>query len=76
MEGLDSHGAGKADALSRGEDATVSNVGRNPPGPGGSQFPGSEYYTPESVRDSIAAEGHIPPESVTQASRETEGYGR
>lgn len=62
------------DILGEGQAASVANVGKNPPGPGGSHFKGSDYYTPESVPDSIAAEGRIAPESVTQASRETEGY--
>ncbi|KAL7813576.1 hypothetical protein V8C44DRAFT_49542 [Trichoderma aethiopicum] len=62
------------DILGEGQAASAANVGKNPPGPGGSQFKGSDYYTPESVPDSIAAEGRIAPESVTQASRETEGY--
>ncbi|KAM0255335.1 hypothetical protein ACHAQJ_005852 [Trichoderma viride] len=61
------------DIASQGEVASRANVGRNPPGPGGSQFKGSEYYTPESVPDSTSAEGWITPESVTQASREAEG---
>ncbi|KAK5989422.1 hypothetical protein PT974_10941 [Cladobotryum mycophilum] len=64
------------DVLREGQKAARSNVGRNPPGVGGSQFKGEDYYTPESVPDSIAAEGWVPPESVTQASRETEGYER
>lgn len=36
------------------------------------QFKGADYYQPESVPDSISAEGYIPPESVTQTSREAE----
>ncbi|KAL7931918.1 hypothetical protein V8C35DRAFT_308867 [Trichoderma chlorosporum] len=63
-----------SDILAQGQAASRANVGRNPPGVGGSQFKGSDYYTPESVPDSISAEGWIAPESVTQASRETEGY--
>ncbi|KAL7944015.1 hypothetical protein V8C42DRAFT_94955 [Trichoderma barbatum] len=63
-----------SDIAAQGQAASRANVGRNPPGVGGSQFKGSEYYTPESVPDSISAEGWIAPESVTQASRETEGY--
>ncbi|CAK7226950.1 hypothetical protein SBRCBS47491_006403 [Sporothrix bragantina] len=39
---------------------------------GGSQFKGSDYFTPESVPDSISAEGNIPPESINQSSREAE----
>ncbi|PTB63135.1 hypothetical protein BBK36DRAFT_1144194 [Trichoderma citrinoviride] len=64
----------KDDLLAQGQAASRQNVGKNPPGPGGSQFKGSDYYMPESVQDSISAEGWTAPESVTQASRETEGY--
>lgn len=69
-------GAGKErkgnDILDQGASASKNNVGSNPPGPGGSQYKGEDYYQPESVPDSISAEGYVPPESVTQASRETE----
>lgn len=57
-----------------GLNATRQNVGRYPPGPGGSKFKGEDYFTPESVEGSIAAEGHEAPGSVTQASKETENY--
>jgi hypothetical protein len=68
-------GLGSAnDIATQGKIASKANVGSNPQGPGGSKFKGSEYYTPESVPDSISAEGWIAPESVTEASRETEGY--
>ncbi|QGI81455.1 hypothetical protein CEK25_008184 [Fusarium fujikuroi] len=50
-------GLGSADDLaSKGQEAQRANVGRNPPGPGGSQFKGEDYYQPESVPDSISAE--------------------
>lgn len=69
-------GAGKErkgdDILEQGQSAARNNVGSNPPGAGGSQFKGSNYYTPETVPDSISAEGNVAPESVTQASKETE----
>ncbi|PSR78450.1 hypothetical protein BD289DRAFT_376679 [Coniella lustricola] len=69
-------GAGKErkgnDILDQGASAAVHNVGSNPPGPGGSKFKGEDYYRPESVPDSISAEGYVAPESVTQASKETE----
>ncbi|KJZ77138.1 hypothetical protein HIM_03459 [Hirsutella minnesotensis 3608] len=61
------------DVATQGRQASRANVGSNPPGPGGSAFKGENYYTPETVPDSIAAEGWVAPESVTQASRETEG---
>ncbi|KAL6862227.1 hypothetical protein J3F83DRAFT_745455 [Trichoderma novae-zelandiae] len=70
----ETQGASSDDILSQGQAASRANVGKNPPGPGGSQYKGSDYYTPESVPDSISAQGWIAPESVTQASRETEGY--
>lgn len=60
------------DVLVEGEMASKINVGANPPGVGGAKFKGADYYTPESVPDSISAEGYVAPESVTQASRETE----
>lgn len=69
-------GAGKErkgnDILDQGASAATNNVGRNPSGPGGSKYKGEDYYRPESVPDSISAEGYVPPESVTQASKETE----
>lgn len=69
-------GAGKErkgnDILDQGASAARNNVGSSPPGPGGAQFKGEEYYRPGSVPDSISAEGYVPPESVTQPSKETE----
>jgi len=62
------------DALAQGLDAKEANVGRNPPGVGGGSFKGEDYYTPEDVPDSIATEGNVPPDSVIQASKESEGY--
>lgn len=63
---------GSGDILQEGMAATRTNVGRNPPGPGGSAYKGENYFTPESVPDSISAEGWIAPESVTESSREAE----
>ena len=60
------------DIATQGQAASVANVGRKAPGVGGSQFKGEDYYTPESVPDSISAEGNIAPSSVNQASREAE----
>lgn len=62
------------DIATKGQEAATHNVGRRAPGVGGSQFKGENYYTPESVPDSISAEGYVAPESVIQASRESEGY--
>jgi hypothetical protein len=69
-------GGARGDIASQGKAAELSNVGRNPPGVGGSAFRGENYFTPEDVPDSTAALGQVPPKSVTQASREAEGYGR
>ena len=60
------------DIATQGQEASVSNVGRKAPGVGGSQYKGEDYYVPESVPDSISAEGNIAPGSVNQASRESE----
>ncbi|KAK1235908.1 hypothetical protein PQX77_000859 [Marasmius sp. AFHP31] len=67
--------SGLPGTAAEGIEASIHNVGRNSPGPGGSQYKGADYRTPEDVPDSIAAERNIPPSSITQASRETEGYG-
>ena len=40
------------------------------PGPVGTPTPGREYYVPEDVPDSIAAQGDIAPGSVTEAADE------
>ncbi|CAK7246406.1 MAG: hypothetical protein STHCBS139747_008036 [Sporothrix thermara] len=64
--------ADSSDVAEFGRQAAQDNLPRNATGPGGSQFKGSDYYTPESVPDSISAEGNIPPDSVTQSSREAE----
>lgn len=60
--------------LEQGEDAVKANIGRSAHPPAGQKFKGEDYYVPESVPDSIAAEGNVPPSSVTEASKETEGY--
>lgn len=65
--------ASENDSATQGLQASRQNVGSNPPGPGGSEFKGEDYYQPESVPGSIAAEGFEAPESVTQASRSSEG---
>lgn len=68
-------GTGGSDPLSAGKDAVQTNVqsGNQEGGPR-AQFKGNEYFKPESVPGSIAAEGYEAPESVVQASRESEGY--
>ncbi|KAM4066781.1 hypothetical protein HRG_000809 [Hirsutella rhossiliensis] len=62
-------GRGSAgDIATQGKQASRNNVGRNPP------FRGENCHAPESVPDSISAEGWLAPESVTEASKESEGY--
>lgn len=65
------HG-GNGDALSEGKAAAESNVTSDSHLRHKGQFKGSDYYTPESVPDSISAEGNLAPESVVQSSREAE----
>lgn len=65
----------KPDPLLKGQAASRANVGSNPPGVGGAQFKGENYYAPESVPDSISAEGNVAPESIVQASQEAEFGG-
>lgn len=66
-------GLGSADDIAtKGQAASLANVGSNPSGPGGSKFKGENYYQPESVPGSISAEGYEAPASVTEASREAE----
>jgi hypothetical protein len=60
--------------VATGADASRSNVGSTSGKIGGSHYKGEDYYQPGDVPDSIAAQGNIPPESITQASNETEGY--
>jgi hypothetical protein len=61
--------------LGEGADATRSNVGRNPPGAGGSNFKGEDYAATEDVPGSVADQGLEPPASVIETSRNVEGYG-
>lgn len=61
------------DPLREGEDAARANRRGSTSHP---HYKGEDYYVPESVPDSISAEGNIPPDSIIQASRETEGYDR
>lgn len=56
--------------LQEGQDAAAHNVGKNPPGPGGEKYRGSDYYTPETVPDSIATQNEVPPDSVIQSAAE------
>jgi hypothetical protein len=54
---------GYTEAYDQGADATRSNVGRNAPGVGGSEFRGAEWERPESVPDQGADMGNIHPEN-------------
>lgn len=60
------------DLASEGKEAARANATLAEQAGGKTQFKGADYYRPESVPDSISAEGYIPPTSVTQASREAE----
>ncbi|KAH8808271.1 hypothetical protein F5884DRAFT_362609 [Xylogone sp. PMI_703] len=62
------------DLPTQGQRASQANVGRDPPGPGGSAFKGDDYYRPDPVPDSTSAEGYIAPESTTEPSRESQQY--
>lgn len=64
-----------SDPLRSGQEASYVNVGHKPPAVGGAPFNKEEDdYQPQSVPDGMSAEGNIPPEIVSQASREREGY--
>ncbi|KAK7908588.1 hypothetical protein PG985_015891 [Apiospora marii] len=65
------HG-GNRDAMLEGKAAAETNVHSDSHLRHKGQFKGSDYYTPETVPDSIAAEGNLAPESVVQSSREAE----
>ncbi|KAI0153073.1 hypothetical protein GGR57DRAFT_468745 [Xylariaceae sp. FL1272] len=62
------------DPMPKGKEAVQSNLQQSEGLPRKHQYPGSEYYNPESVPGSISAEGYEAPESVTEASRESERY--
>lgn len=57
---------GYTEAFDQGADSTKANVGRNPPGVGGSQFRGADYELPEDVPDQSAEQGNIPGENVRE----------
>ncbi|KAL6922229.1 hypothetical protein ACHAPO_002987 [Fusarium lateritium] len=62
-------GLGAADDIAdKGQDAMRTNVGRNPPGPGGSQFKGADY-TEDSVPDPKSAQGYVAPDSAIETAR-------
>jgi hypothetical protein len=64
-----SSGLGAADDIAdKGQEAMRTNVGRNPPGPGGSQFKGADY-TEDSVPDPNSAQGYVAPESAIETAR-------
>jgi hypothetical protein len=56
------------DLATKGQEAVRNNVGRNPPGPGGSQFKGADY-TEDSVPDARSAQGYIAPDSAIETAR-------
>jgi hypothetical protein len=57
---------GLKEAYDQGDDARRSNVGRNAPGVGGSEFRGADYERPESVPDQGADQGNIAGENIRQ----------
>ncbi|TLD33416.1 hypothetical protein PspLS_00302 [Pyricularia sp. CBS 133598] len=67
---------GSNDTLTQGLAASRNNVGANPPGPGGSQFSGSDPNNPRDVPGRLDAEGLAPPSSVTEVSEEAAKSGR
>ncbi|KAI1467100.1 uncharacterized protein F4812DRAFT_459946 [Daldinia caldariorum] len=62
------------DKWDEGKEAKLANIADKKPVPIKDHVKGSEYYTPEDVPGSIAAEGYEPPESVVQSSRDAEKY--
>ncbi|KAM3524297.1 hypothetical protein MY4038_007797 [Beauveria bassiana] len=62
---------GQDDIATKGQKAQVSNVGANPPGPGGGSVYKGRQHDRESVPDRNPAQGYIQPESAVEASRET-----
>ncbi|KAL4723608.1 hypothetical protein ACLX1H_009246 [Fusarium chlamydosporum] len=56
------------DIAEKGQEAMRTNVGRNPPGPGGSQFKGADY-TEDSVPDPRSAQGYVAPDSAVETAR-------
>jgi hypothetical protein len=63
-----SSGLGTADELAeKGQEAMRSNVGRNPPGPGGSHWKGS--HNDDSVPDADSAQGYVAPDSAVETAR-------
>ncbi|RYC63245.1 hypothetical protein CHU98_g2978 [Xylaria longipes] len=60
--------------MSEGREAAQSNIESNRFVPHKGRYPGGEYYTPQEVPGEMSAEGYEAPESVTEASRESERY--
>ncbi|KAM0820646.1 putative SMP domain-containing protein [Seiridium cardinale] len=73
-QGSDSYETGNRDAMSEGKEYVQSNLQSEGIPREKNKFPGSDYYTPESVPGSISSAGYEAPGSVTQASRESENY--
>ncbi|ETS76401.1 hypothetical protein PFICI_11788 [Pestalotiopsis fici W106-1] len=70
----DSYETGNRDVMSEGKQFAQENLQSEGQPRTKGKFPGSEYYTPETVPGSISSAGYEAPESVTQASRESENY--
>ncbi|KAI1376776.1 hypothetical protein F4677DRAFT_417950 [Hypoxylon crocopeplum] len=65
---------GRRDVMPEGREAVQSNIEDTKRNPRKDHLKGSDYYHPESVPGSIAAEGYEPPGSVVQSSREAEQF--
>ncbi|KAI1180404.1 hypothetical protein F4777DRAFT_314832 [Nemania sp. FL0916] len=62
--------------MAEGRKASQSNIEGNSSVAHKGQYPGAEYYPAEEVAGEMSAEGYEAPESVTEASRESERYNR
>lgn len=72
----DPAGAYSREVMTEGRQAAQSNMEGNRYVAHKGQYPGAEYYNPQEVPGEMSAEGYEAPESVTEASRESERYNR
>ncbi|KAI0115954.1 hypothetical protein GGR51DRAFT_575747 [Nemania sp. FL0031] len=64
------------EVMTEGREAAQSNIEGNRYVAHKGRYPGAEYYNPQEVPGEMSAEGYEAPESVTEASRESERYNR
>lgn len=64
------------EVMSEGKEAAQSNLESNRFVAHKGRYPGAEYYQPQEVPGEMSAEGYEAPESVIEASRESERYNR